>query len=359
MKKIKVLIVDDSRIFRHIVNEALSKLTNIEVIGSVRNGKKAIEFLETHTPDVVTLDVEMDEMDGLETLKEIKEINVKRNSNIGVIMLSAHTKQGADITIEALEAGAFDFLTKPAAKNANESIKVLREELSEKIDELNKRKNRVRASLSTKPIQKRTVKVEPRKKIAPSKYEAILIGVSTGGPKALAELMPKLTQNTDLPIFIVQHMPATFTKALAESLNKKSPYTVVEAKDGDIAQKETAYIAPGGKHMVLRKAGIEGLKINVNNQPPEEGCKPSVNILFRSAAPILGANVIALILTGMGSDGTRGLRSLKRNGAYIIAQDQKSSVVWGMPGSAVESGVVDDVASLNEIAELVEKKLSN
>lgn len=401
-KQTKVLIVDDSRIFRSAIEESLSGENDIKVVGSVRNGVKAIEFIKTIPPDLVTLDVEMPDMDGLQTLAAIQKINAsdKNTSPIGVIMISSFTKKGADITIRALEAGAFDFIAKPEGKKLKESIEVLRRQLMVKIRYFAAR--RISSSLTRKmPVTSRSpaisltdagqqnevgerekdessfiyrqktdmFRARPRfrkqnKTVIPlrnhqkpgtrslSKIQAILIGVSTGGPKALAEMLPRLCENVRIPIFIVQHMPATFTQSLANSLNTRCCYTVTEAGNSNIVQNHHAYIAPGGKHMLLRR-GDNNVRIIINKRPPEKGCRPSVDILFRSAATVYDGNVIAIILTGMGADGTKGAGILKRAGAYIIAQDQESSVVWGMPGSAEASGHVDKVIPLGRIPDAV------
>ncbi|MDM8550983.1 chemotaxis response regulator protein-glutamate methylesterase [Desulfobacterales bacterium HSG2] len=399
--KTKVLIVDDSRIFRSAIEESLSGENDIKVVGSVRNGVKAIEFIKSAPPDLVTLDVEMPDMDGLQTLAAIQRINAsdKNIPPIGVIMISSFTQKGADITIRALEAGAFDFITKPEGKRPRESIEILRRQLVVKVRYFAAR--RISSSLIRKTpaislapsrshanagerneagegerneasvyrqkpdiLRARTGFPEQNRKVIPlrknqkrgthilSKIHAILIGVSTGGPKALAEMLPHLCEKIRIPIFIVQHMPATFTQSLANSLNARCGYTVTEAGNNNIVQDRHAYIAPGGKHMLLRRED-DNVRIVINKRPPEKGCRPSVDILFRSAATVYDGNLIAVILTGMGVDGTKGAGILKRAGAYIIAQDQESSVVWGMPGSAEASGNVDKVIPLGKIPEAV------
>lgn len=353
MKITKLLIVDDSRIFRSAVEGSLRDENDIEVIGSVRNGIKAIEFIQSTRPDIVTLDVEMPEMDGLETLDEIRRINESDRSKppIGVIMISSLTEKGADTTIKALEAGAFDFITKPEVNNSENGISVLRRRLVPKI-----------RFFATKMINSGSEKKEYRPEVEKSEtshsapqaqYKAVLIGVSTGGPKALMSMLPDLCGKTDLPILIVQHMPPKFTASLAESLNPKCSHFVAEGTDNEVIMPGKVYIAPGGRHMLLRRSGGR-VKAVINDQPPEKNYRPSVNVLFRSALSAYNGNVISIILTGMGDDGTRGVAALKRAGAYVIAQDDASSVVWGMPGSAVKSGNVDRVLPLGEIPDFVE-----
>ncbi|MEZ4526609.1 MAG: chemotaxis response regulator protein-glutamate methylesterase [Desulfobacterales bacterium] len=352
-----VLIVDDSRIFRSIVEECLKNEDDIKIIGSVRNGIKAMEFIRSCRPDIVTLDMEMPDLDGLETLRAIREFNASTPDlpSIGVIMLSIFTRRGADITIRALEEGAFDFIAKPEGKNPGENIESLRRQLTARIRFFISRRiaSRIRpvpeimASASASPeipdrIEKKTGQMRA------THIRAVLIGVSTGGPKALMTILPDICERIDIPVFIVQHMPPTFTASLAGSLNSKCAYTIVEAQHNGVVSPRCAYIAPGGKHMLIRKQGKDVITV-INEQPPENGCRPSVNVLFRSAVPVYGSNVIAVIMTGMGSDGSKGVAALKRAGAVIIAQDENTSVVWGMPGSAVAAGCVDHVLPLQNI----------
>jgi len=365
-KKTAILIVDDSLIFRKAVEESLANENDIEVIGSVRNGIKALEFIEKRRPDLITLDVEMPELDGLETLAIIQELNAKTPDifPMGVVMVSAFTHKGADITIKALENGAFDFITKPEGKIFDANKDILRRQLVAKIRYF---ASRMIASKKKNSDQGVTIPTHPKLLQKPQPVtiiekknqtiKALFIGVSTGGPRALVSMLPQLCEVTTLPIFIVQHMPPKFTESLAASLDTKCRYTVVEASENDIIQDKFVYIAPGGKHMLLRRRGND-IVVVINEQPPEQGCRPSVDVLFRSAVPVYDGDVIAIILTGMGCDGTKGIRALKRSGAYVIAQDEESSVVWGMPGSAVRSGNVDEIISLNNIPNAIEKILA-
>jgi len=369
--KTKILIVDDSRVFRSVVEESLSGESDIEVIGSVRNGIKAIEFISSNPPDLITLDVEMPDMDGLETLKAIQEINRshakhgnetdpnRRNETkdsvhpIGVIMISSFTSRGADITIKALEAGAFDFITKPEGKSIEESMKILRRQLLVKIRYF---ASRLISSHITGEIAPKNPPVFPTEFVSSSRIKAILIAVSTGGPRALAEMMPRLCEKTDIPIFIVQHMPPTFTQSLAASLNLRCRYTVEEGKDNEVVHNNHVYIAPGGKHLVLRRKSGEIITVT-NMYPPENGCRPSADMLFRSAVSVWQGDLIAIILTGMGTDGTKGAAVLKKAGAYIIVQDEESSIVWGMPRSVKDSGNADEILSLSDIPDAVGKRI--
>lgn len=372
-KPVRVLIVDDSSVFRTLLKEIMKHAEDVEVVGSVRNGREAMEWIRRDPPDLLTLDVEMPEMDGLTTLRAVEDFNRSRpmHPRVGAIMLSSLTRHGADITIEALESGAFDFLTKPVGLDARSMMEGLREQLLAEIRAFAEQASR-RSFLMPKP-RAATAPAAPGTKSAPAAplvkgkpfvpsmrlpgmrkgNRAIVIGVSTGGPRALTELLPALCNVTDCPILVVQHMPATFTASLAASLAPKCTHRVVEVKDKMVVEEKHVYIAHGGHHMIPQPA-LGDVMLSVEDTPPEEGCRPSVNVLFRGAARAFGADQIALILTGMGSDGEKGLVDLRRAGGYVIAQDEGSSVVWGMPGSAVQAGVVDEILPLAEIPRVVE-----
>ena len=360
---IRVLIVDDSRLFRSAVAGALTEESGLLVAGAERNGVTAMQFLRTNPEiDVVTLDLEMPEMDGLETLKAIRELNATRprDREIGVIMLSAHTTQGAQSTIAALSAGAFDFIAKPAEASQAESMASLKLQLPQRIRACHQRLRRtIRPTLA--PLAK--PEAPPRRPPfsqtpipRTGRIQAIVIGVSTGGPRALLTLLPRLTSLTRLPIVIVQHMPPKFTASLAESLAKLCASTLVtEAVDNDPVIPGRVYIAPGGKHLIVRRTLANQVVCGVNENPPENALRPNVDVMFRSAAQVWGGSVVAVILTGMGADGTKGLAPLKRSGAPVIVQDEATSVVWGMPGSAVAAGLADQVLPLDSIADAVAK----
>jgi len=358
--KIKVLIVDDSLVFRKAVETVLSSEEEIEISGSAWNGVKALNAIQKDRPDIVTLDIEMPELDGLETLKAIQELNNSSDEPpIGVIMLSAFTKNGADITVKALQLGAFDFVTKPETSSVEESIEVLRAQLPPRIRAWRSGKSikHLTAPPQVPPQKKKEFPKVEKGKIAFYHHQVVLIGVSTGGPRALNDMLPSLCSMIELPILIVQHMPPKFTKSLAEQLAKKcSNYNVLEASEGDIVRPHTVYIAPGGMHMTVKRDSGD-VVIALNDGASENGCKPSVDVLFRSASEVYGSRALALILTGMGSDGNKGLAILKRNGVYVIAQDEASSVVWGMPGNAVASGNVDEILSLMDIPDAVSRIL--
>ena len=351
---LRVLIVDDSRVFRGMVEEALRDQTDVEVVGSVYNGVKAVEFIQKHEVDVLTLDVEMPEMDGLQVLRQINRLQRegKLKHPPGAVMLSALTKKGADATIAALSLGAFDFIEKPDSElSASDTVVILRRQLLVKLRFYASRLLAGQRTFGSEAVE--IPRREPTAAALSKGVQAILIGVSTGGPRALSALMPDLCQRTELPILIVQHMPATFTASLAHSLDQICRHKVVEGTQDMRVEAGHAYVAPGGHHMVLRKAG-NGARLEITDTPPVKGCRPSVDELFLSGASVYGAKCLAMILTGMGNDGTDGAERLKAEGVWVMVQDEASSVVWGMPGSAVKRGCVDQVLSLADLPRGVE-----
>lgn len=343
---LRILVVDDAIMYRKVVGDILAKLPGMEVVGTASNGKIALSRIASLSPDLITLDVEMPIMNGLETLGEIQ----KKFPDLGVIMLSTQTKRGSEITLKALEMGAFDFIAKPDTDGQQENIQYLTEALSSRLAAYAKRRElksllagRTR-SKSAPPNSAKTT--TPRRNC---KSKAVAIGISTGGPNALAAMLPQIPK-LGVPIFIVQHMPPLFTKSLADSLNTKCPYEVVEAGHGSVVQPDVMYIAPGGKQMRV-VAGTGGAKIiQITDDPPENNCKPAVDYLFRSVAREYGAAATGVIMTGMGGDGTLGLRVMKSLGALTIGQDEESCVVYGMPKTAIEAGVVDVVVPLSLLA---------
>jgi two-component system chemotaxis response regulator CheB len=348
----RILIVDDSRIFRAEMEKALASIEDVTVVGSVYSGEKALEFIRASAPDMVTLDVEMPGMDGLETLKAIQQFNLGRTagSEVGVLMVSALTKRGADVTVQALRDGAFDFIAKPAGESAAESLEILRRQLRCKIHVFLAGRGATPALRPPPPAGP----ARQRWAHAPGgPVRAVLIAASTGGPRALQTLLPELCGRINLPMFVVQHMPAGFTRSLAEQLALRVPARVIEAVDGDPVRPGTVYFAPGDHHLVVRQDRGQFVT-GLTDLPPENGSRPAADVLFRSAAAVFGGNVVAVVLTGMLNDGTAGLRTLKRAGAYAIAQDEATSVVWGMPGSAVAAGLADEVLPLGGIAAAVE-----
>ena len=353
----RALVVDDSVLFRRVVSDALAGLPGLEVVGTASNGKLALDRLRSLTPDVMTLDIEMPEMNGLEVLEAMKA----SGSSTGVIVLSSQTLKGGAMTIRALELGAFDFLTKPQGSSPEDSLLQLRGQLQPILQAFERRREiRELLGLTSQPAPAATLAATPAATPAaalggPTKAirtasPLVLIGVSTGGPAALAQVLPALPADLPAPVFIVQHMPRLFTEALARSLQAKCALRVKEAADGEIAQRGVAYIAPGGRQMKLASGAAGQILIQVTDDPPENNCRPAVDYLFRSVALHFPGRAIATILTGMGADGAQGLRLLKRGGCTTIAQDEATCVVYGMPREAVKTGTVDFVLPLPKIA---------
>ncbi len=341
---IRVLVVDDSVVVRKIVSDSLKDDPQIEVVGTASNGSIALQRIRHFRPDVVTLDIEMPEMDGLETLRRIR----KDFPEVHVIMLSSLTERGAAVTIEALASGAKDYLTKPSQGASQEIVlRNLKQDLLLKVKQF----------FVEEPLESRTCsKSGAPRSLFNGPLQAWLIGVSTGGPNALSSILPMIPASFPLPILIVQHMPPMFTKLLAERLQSMTALRVCEASDGQLVEPGQVLIAPGDFHMKLRKSGRSVLT-ELTRTPPENSCRPAVDVLFRSAAEVWGGSVIATILTGMGQDGLRGAETLYTQGAYVIAQDEQSSVVWGMPGYIARAGLADAVLPLTEIVPAVLKKI--
>jgi two-component system chemotaxis response regulator CheB len=359
---IRVLVADDSVLFRRVISDALASLPDVEGVGSAPNGKLAVQRVRELKPDLLTLDIEMPEMDGIAVLQALRE----SREDTMVIVVSALTQRGGQLTMKALEKGASDFITKPDTGGAEASREIILKELAPRVRALAHRRE-IRKILKDSPRPMPPKPAPPAGKTmgtervskapAPAaplmKPEMVLIGVSTGGPNALAQVLPQIPGSIGVPLLVVQHMPPVFTQSLAESLSAKCSLRVREASHGERAEPNTVYIAPGGKQMRLA-ASAAGIKtIEVTDDPPENNCKPAVDYLFRSAANRFPGRSMAVILTGMGSDGTLGLRLLKRHGCYVIAQDEATSVVFGMPKAAIDAGVVDVVLPLDTIADRI------
>jgi two-component system chemotaxis response regulator CheB len=350
----RVLVVDDQSLFRRVISDALSGLPGVEVVGSAVNGKTALARIASLQPDVVTLDIEMPEMNGLEVLEAMRHTGFRSS----VIMLSAHTKRGSEMTIRALESGAFDFITKPDGGGMEENLARLRESLRPMIHAVEReREARSLRQGRTAPV---TAHVHPAAALSRPRNGSpiVLIGVSTGGPTALAQVLPALPAKLGAPVFIVQHMPPLFTGALAERLDAKSSIAVKEAQDGETARIDCAYLAPGGRQMRVTPSPSGDITIRITDDPPEHACRPSVDYLFRSVALQFPGRAIAAILTGMGNDGTDGARLLKRAGGFTIAQDEASCTVFGMPREAIAAGVIDTVVPLNRVAETIVRAIA-
>jgi|SRR5579884_3095927 len=339
-EKIRVLVVDDSVVIRRLVTHALSEDPDIEVVGAASNGVLALQRIAQTNPDVVTLDIEMPEMDGLETLRHIR----RQYRHLWVIMFSTLTERGAVATIDALAAGADDYVPKAAnAGSLEQSLAALRNQLIPKIHQFFPRSV---AAAQPAVAALRMPLAPPRP--AHNAPEVIAIGVSTGGPTALGQIIPMLPAGFPLPVLIVQHMPPLFTRFLADRLAQQSKLPVEEAKENMPVVPGRIFIAPGDYHMYAARSSGQ-VHIHLDQAPPENSCRPSVDVLFRSVAECYGARAVCAVLTGMGQDGLRGAEALKRAGAFVFAQDEASSVVWGMPRAVVEAGLADAVVSLPHV----------
>lgn len=337
LKKIKVLVVDDSAFMRKVISETLNQDPRIHVIATARNGADALMKRKELKPDVITLDVEMPIMDGLETLKKLME-----EDPCPVVMISSTTKEGTTNTLLAMEYGAVDFITKPSGAISLDMDK-LGDEMAQKV---------IQASKARVLKHKRRIE-QPKRLNYPlknsGKRKIIAIGTSTGGPKALKEVITELPASINAPILIVQHMPAHFTRSLAERLDSISNIHVKEARDGERIENGTAYIAPGGFHMGVREVD-QTLYIRTHLEEPKRGHRPSVDKLYDSLADVSHIETIAVIMTGMGADGAEGLLSLKKtNQCYALAEAEESCVVFGMPKAAIKTKLVDEIVHVEEI----------
>ncbi|MCP3924424.1 MAG: chemotaxis response regulator protein-glutamate methylesterase [Desulfobacterales bacterium] len=365
MEPLKALVVDDTIVYRKIVGDVLSTIPGVDVVGTANNGKIAMSKIKTLNPDIITLDIEMPEMNGLDVLERLNS----EYPDIKTIMVSTLTREGGEMTIKALELGAFDFIPKPLEGTMKENTEKIHEALVPIVKVL-KRKFEIQSILKggKKAPKRPLVKKKPSilksqtndiinrmkklgRRSASQKSEIITIGISTGGPNALAKMMPEIPADIGVPILIVQHMPPIFTQSLAKSLDTKCSISVKEASDGDIVEPNVALIAPGGKQMKI-VAGSDGLtrRVKITDDPPENSCKPSVDYLFRSVASHYVGRTTGVIMTGMGSDGTKGLTNIKENGGVVIAQDEFTCTVFGMPKEPIESKIADIVAPLDKIA---------
>ncbi len=363
---LRVLVVDDTILYRKVVADVLNEIPGVEVVGSAHNGRVAMKRIVDLKPDLLTLDIEMPEMDGLEVLKRM----ALEAPDTGAIMLSAHTREGTRMAIKALDLGAFDFICKPQTGGLEENRAELKKAITPMIKAF-RRLLEVRRILKGRkanvPMTARSAKrgdTEPNKTdhFVPSQFSLrsriVAIGVSTGGPVALNRVLSDIPAQLGVPFLIAQHMPPLFTESLARNLDRHCALTVKEASDGERIAPDTVYIAPGGKQMKVADHVSGSTKIiRVTNDPPENGCAPSADYLFRSVAEQYGGNATGVIMTGMGSDGTRGLQKMKAKGAFIIAQDEGSSVVYGMAKKAVEAGIVDVVAPLDQIAHQIRRTI--
>jgi len=376
---LRVLVVDDTIVYRRILTSIIEEIAGAEVTATAPNGKIALAKMETLEVDLVLLDVEMPVLDGLKTLEVMHE----RFPEVGVIMVSGANTTAASTTIRALERGALDFVPKPEGGNMEESQRQLTQHIRRLIQLFQTRRalRSTRKPVAARPgvvpaIERTRPAAAPAKAVtAPrpvleryagkrlSRIDVVVIGVSTGGPNALKEVIPKLTTALNVPVLIVQHMPPLFTASLADSLNRKSTLEVREAQDGDPVLPNTVLIAPGGKHMVIRTepnaSGGPGFIVALNENPPEQNCRPSVNVLFRSVSTYFGGKILAVVMTGMGEDGCEGVRAMKRQGCICLTQEESTCVVYGMPRAVDEAGLSDDRVPLDQLAERIQHLVHN
>lgn len=374
------MVVDDSAFMRKLISDFFVGNSKVEVVGTARNGKDAIKKIQSLRPTVVTMDIEMPEMNGLDALKEIMTI-----CPVPVVMLSSTTQRGAENALSAIELGAVDFVAKPSGTISLDLHKI-QTELVHKVEQAalvpisklkkpsgSKRQQEPALNVSTirrespnegkivSPVNISPTKVElSRSRVEWNKIgrKIVLIGTSTGGPRALQEVITKIPKTIQAPILIVQHMPAGFTKSLATRLDQLSEITVKEAEQGDILQNGVAYIAPGGYHLKLRKVGTSFGIVLDSNEPPRSGHRPSVDVMFEDVSQWKDFDKVAVIMTGMGQDGSNGLKVLKSTGNVIaIAESAETCIVYGMPKAAVETQLVDEVADVDDIAQTIMKYL--
>lgn len=355
MNKIRVLVVDDSALMRRVISDIINRQPDMEVIATANNGEEALVKVRELKPDVVTMDVEMPKMDGIQALEAIM-----KSEPLPVIMLSSQTQAGAQATIKALQHGAIDFIPKPSGSISLDIHKVAEEIVS-----------KVRVAAGAKgaakklalPSLPKVVRSEPQIKAVPVTgplNKLVVIGTSTGGPKALHEVIPKLPSSLGAGVLVVQHMPPGFTKSLADRLDSLSSLKVKEAEDGDPVQPGHVYVAPGDFHMQVKRVDegmTKKLKILLTKDPPVGGLRPCADVTMESAAREFWSDMVAVIMTGMGHDGARGAALVKGRGGKVIAEDPSTCIVYGMPKAVVESGNADKVVPLPRIAEEIVKSL--
>ena len=340
--KKKVLLVDDAVVVRKVLGQAIAQDPALEVAGTAVNGRIALAKFPGLQPDIVLLDIEMPEMDGLETVRELRKID----SRVPIIMFSTLTERGAAVTLEALALGATDYVTKPSNLDGKATLEAILRELIPKIRALCRvpgPHNVLSASPATPPF----AAVQGPRVLCPAKI--VVIGVSTGGPDALARLLPSLPASLSAPVLIAQHMPPIFTNMLASRLSSKSELPVRECVSGEAVAAGRAVIAPGDFHMVVQQE-VGAVRLKTHQGPRENFCRPSVDVLFRSIAQVYGERALAVVLTGMGQDGLKGCEMLRAAGARVYVQDEATSVVWGMPGFVARAGLADKVLPLDQIA---------
>ncbi|MBB3086164.1 protein-glutamate methylesterase/protein-glutamine glutaminase [Geodermatophilus sabuli] len=362
MDPIRVMVVDDSVVVRKIVTDVLSEDPAIEVVGTAVNGRIAVGKLEQLKPDLVTMDIEMPEMNGIEAVRAIRAGAGgggagRGHSRVPIIMFSTLTERGAAATLDALSAGANEYVTKPAnVGSVAQSMESVREQLIPKIKALTGRPVTPGPAPAAAPVPARVRPPAPRQG-AVKQPAVLVIGSSTGGPEALAKLLPVLPANLPVPVLLVQHMPPVFTRQFAQRLDRLCALRVVEAVDGSPLLPGTVHLAPGDHHLTIRSTG-RGQHTVLSQGPPENFCRPAVDPLFRSAVDTYDGAVLGVVLTGMGSDGRIGAGRIREAGGAVVVQDQATSVVWGMPGAVAAAGFADEVLPLDRIAESIHRRLA-
>jgi two-component system, chemotaxis family, protein-glutamate methylesterase/glutaminase len=348
--RIRVLVVDDSVVIRRLVTDVLDADPQVEVVGIAQNGRIAIDKVDELNPDAITMDIEMPELNGIQAVRAIR----RTHPRLPIVMFSTPTEHGATATLDALAAGASDYVTKPASVGSiAESRQSVREQLIPKLVALCGRRRTTAAGPagSPPPSSQPAVPTRPAAARGPrsSPFAVLAIGCSTGGPDALARVLPLLPGDLAVPVVVVQHMPPVFTRMLAQRLDQASSLTVVEATEGEPVIPGKVLIAPGGYHLEVKNRGT-GAIAHLTEDPPENFCRPAVDVLFRSVSATYGSQVLAAVLTGMGRDGERGARVIRDAGGEVYVQDVASSVVWGMPGAVAGSGLADRILPLNRVA---------
>lgn len=338
MSKIRVLVVDDAVVVRRMLSDELAGDPALEVAGTAANGRIALAKIPQLNPDVLVLDLEMSEMDGLQTLAALRRIDTR----LPVILFSGHGPRNDALVVEALALGANDYVAKPqGGLQGSQATQYIREQLIPKIKALQHHATEWEGPLAQTP--------SPRRYPSCARVEIVAIGLSTGGPNALARLLPALPAVFPVPVVIVQHMPPAFTRMLAERLAARSALKVGEASSGAVLQAGDVWLAPGNHHLVLARDG-ESIRLRTHQGPPENSCRPSVDVLFSSVAETYGPSALAVVLTGMGQDGLRGCERIREAGGQVLVQDEATSVVWGMPGYVARAGLANQVLPLDGLA---------
>ncbi len=359
MARTRILVVDDSVVARKIITEALAGEADLELAGTAPDGRLALGKIPLLRPDLILSDVEMPGMDGLTLVREVKA----RHPEIPIILFSGTSAESARTTLDALRLGAADFVTKPAAMGSlATAMAAVKAELLPRIRALVRLRDLSAGRPAVRPMQPAapTPPSRPALRVPPAgirRVDAVVLGISTGGPNALMEVIPRLPRSLPVPLLIVQHMPPTFTRLLAERLTASGPLPVSEAVAGDVITPGRAWIAPGDFHMTVRRRDND-LAIALDQNPPENSCRPAVDPLFRSAGQAWGGKVLAVIMTGMGQDGLLGCQALAPLGAQIIAQDEASSVVWGMPGAVARAGLPERLIPLAGMADEILRRVA-